>query len=411
MVDPDLTVVVLAHDRPRSLRRLLDSLARAECGPRTPLVISIDPGGVNLEEVSAVARGFGSWPGPVEVRIAEEPLGLVGHFIGAGSMTSEVGPVVLLEDDLVVGPGFALWAAAALGAYGGSPLVGGVSLNSLWFHGIRHLPFETLLDGSDAFAVSVAWFHGLVLHPRWWAEFRDWSDRESGAPGMAGRGGPGESSPVDLPGVFSEFAPDEWFPTMTRWLVDSGRTFVFPRWSHATNHGDVGAHFDHPTDWFQTPLAESCPDPRLPEEGAWVGYDAWQEIQLESLFRRVPSLAERTGGDLTMDLWALRERSDVSTEWIITTRGTANPECSWGASLRPLEANVIGGSAGGSIHLCRVDDVDWSPRGARVARRTLARHAAHGRPPSIREAVGNGVVDRLVGLRSRLVASGGGGDR
>ncbi len=407
MAEADLTVVVMAHDRPRSLDRLLRSLGRAECPAGTPLVISVDPGGPGLDGVLSVARRFDAWSGPVEIQVAEEPLGLVAHFTGVGSLTSEVGPVVILEDDLVVGPGFARWAVAALDAYGDSPRVGGISLNSLWFHGIRHLPFQPLLDGSDAFAVSVAWYHGMVVHPQWWSEYRQWADGESraGATGHSGHSGPSaRTGPPNgarsLPAVFSEFAPDEWFPTMTRWLVESGRTFIFPRWSHATNNGDPGTHFDRPTDWFQTPLVESCSEPRLPPDGGWVGYDAWQEIELESLFRRSPWLADRTAGDLTVDLWALRDRSEVTTEWILTTRRSSNPEFSWGAALRPLEANVIGGSEGDSIHLGRVDDIDWSSRGLREALRLLARHSAHGRRPSLREVLGSRISEGADALRS-----------
>ncbi|HEC10994.1 MAG TPA: hypothetical protein ENI86_15750 [Acidimicrobiales bacterium] len=392
MSDRDLTVVVLAHDRPRSLARLLDSLSRAGSDRRTPLVISVDPGGPNQADVTAVARRFSGWPGPTEVRIADRPLGLVGHFGRVGAMTSEIGPIVMLEDDLVVGPGFETWSRAALDAYGGSARVGGVSLNSLWFHGIRHLPFQPLVDGSDAFAVSVAWFHGVVMHPEWWASFERW--RDTGMPVV--RSNPG----WELPAVFDRFGPDEWFPTMTRWLAQSGRTFVFPRWSHATNHGDAGTHFDRATDWFQTPVAEACSGPRLPEEGTWVGYDAWQEIQLGSLLRRSARVAELTGGDLTVDLWALRTRAEVRTEWILTTRPASRSAGSWGESMRPLEANVIHDCAGGSVHLSRTDDVDWSSRGLRHANRTLARHAGHGRSPSVREALGARLATSLGALRS-----------
>ena len=105
-MNPGVTTVVVAHARPLALRRLLASLEAAQrlANATCPVVVSID--GTNAE-VIAEARSFKARaPAQLQVNIVvhEQGLGLRKHVLWCGDLTKEFGPILVLEDDLVVSP-------------------------------------------------------------------------------------------------------------------------------------------------------------------------------------------------------------------------------------------------------------------------------------------------------------------
>lgn len=366
-------VVVCAHDRPEALARLLASVAAAEVAPGTPLVISVDGGGTRSDSVRCVAHGA-SWPhGPVEV-IERDQLGLVAHHRACGDLVDDLGAIVLLEDDLVVGPWFLEFAAAALEATVDDDRIAGISLSAPRFDGFRHLPFEPLLDGSDGVYARVPWFHGMAWTPTQWRSHRS---------------GAGVDRSVALPAAYDALDGDdaEWFPDHVRALVATDRWYLLSRHAHAVNFGDPGVHFDRATDVFQQPLVGgSLGPPRLAalgDDGGAPRYDEYMEIDPRWLLARAPELP----ADLTVDLRAVRDLDSVSTEWMLTTRPSRRVERSWGAAMHPLEQNVLSDVAGADIVLSTVADVERGPRSDRTAAARVARHASHGRSPGLRAAL------------------------
>ena len=149
-------IVVVAYNRPASLRRLLDSLAGQHGAVDVPLVISIDAGGDQFAQVQAVAAQFDWAFGPKQVMVRERPYGLINHVFACGDLAEQFGSIILLEDDLVVSPMAYRYVADALDFYGDDPQIAGISLNALWFHGITHEPFSPYLDDGDVFFAELA---------------------------------------------------------------------------------------------------------------------------------------------------------------------------------------------------------------------------------------------------------------
>ena len=375
------TVVIAAHARPPSLARLLASLDRAHHDDKTDLVISID-GGAPLEtQVLDAARSF-HWPhGSCDV-VHRPRLGLVDHFLACGDLTEERGPIVLLEDDLVVGPGYHRWATLALACAEGQADVAGVCLSAPWFDGYRHLPFEPIDDGSSGFYAQVPWFHGMAWTPRQWKEYRAH---------VTPKGTP-------LHRHFDKLTSTEWFPEFTRYLVATNRYYLLPRVAHATNWCDPGEHFSRPSDFFQVPISLGTRPPLSPllVEEALAVYDDHMELDAERLKSLCPSLDRY---DLAVDLLGVRDLSRLDTEWVITTKPARRIERSWGATMRPLPMNLAYDVSGSDIHLAPTADVIAGPIAERRSRSVLVRHHHRGRSPGLRSVVSR----RIDGISRRWV--------
>jgi GT2 family glycosyltransferase len=93
-------IIILAYNRPTSLRRLLGSIELAEYPDGVKLIISLE-GGVS-NSVREIANNFVSKK--IAVSVVQHPtrLGLRKHVIACGDMALEQGSVIILEDDLIV---------------------------------------------------------------------------------------------------------------------------------------------------------------------------------------------------------------------------------------------------------------------------------------------------------------------
>lgn len=384
-------VVVLAYNRPRPLRRLLDSLLRAHYPPGepVPLVLSIDDAGsAAAAETLAIARQL-EWPfGRKTVIERLERLGVVGHFRAAGDLSRDYGDLVMLEDDLVVAPPFYDFATRVLDVYGGDERIAGCCLYGLWFNGFTREPFLPVADGSDVFFLRLPYTQGLCFSARQWAAFAGWSGTDTRGPR------PG------LHPAFERFGADEWFPALASYLAATGRFFCFPRVSLTVGWGDAGAHFDASTSWFQTPVQLAARRYELPRfDDALAVYDGFYELLADRLAMLAPAVAGRS---FDIDLNATKRRMDLQTDEVLTTRPVRRAGLSFGLEAYPPELNVIWGVPGHEISLAHRADVYWDAwAGTEAERRLHAYHRRRQRPSrrrALRFAVGR-LVQALRGWR------------
>ena len=356
-------------------------MCRAPVG--TELVISVDGGGARRDEMLSLASGFVWTHGPSKV-IERDDLGLVEHFRACGDLVDDLGAVVMLEDDLVVGPDFLVFAAAALEHTSCDDRVAGISLSTPRFDGFRHAPFQPMIDGTDGVYAKVPWFHGMAWTPDQWRSHRGGADAPL----------------VKLPRAFSALDDAEWFPEAVRSLVASDRWYLLARDAHVVNFGDAGVHFETPTTTFQRPLAQRAPS-HLEfadlDDGCVVPYDEYMEPDARWLAPMVDALNEL---EVTIDLRGTRGPGDFETEWVVTSRPCREAVHEWGSVMHPLEQNLLAGVSGTDLVLCRAADVADGPRADSVARRTVERHASHGRVAG----VGDALSGRLSSLRADVTS-------
>ena len=364
-------IVVCAYNRPSALQRLLGSLQGAHYPPDRPVAlhISIDRDETPaVREVLEVAQSF-DWPhGPKQVALQAQHLGLLKHFYASGELACRYGSIILLEDDLLVAAPFYDYAWQALDTYRDDRRIAGISLYSLWFNGYTHHPFIPLPDDSDIFFLQVPYTQGQAFTQRQWEAFTQW---QAESQHLSGR----------LPGLhemFLHFDAEDWFPMRARYLVDSGRYYVFPRQSLASGAGDAGTHFAQPSYFFQVPLQNYQRHFKFqPFDNAPAVYDAFFEILPERLKRLAPAFKDY---DICMDLNGTKARRDLSGKYVLTTRPARNAIRRFGRGMWPPEANLLYETPGDEIRLCAVEDLRWGSLAELAIRKANYEYATRHHP-------------------------------
>lgn len=343
MQDPAL--VVLAYDRPDSLRRVLGSIADANFGSRTrvPLVISIDHGGGN--EVLRVAESFEWRYGEKQVIVRPEKLGMREHSLRCGDLSLDFGAVIFLEDDSFVAPYFYQYALAAGDFFDSDPAIAGVSLYAQLFNEITGLSFSPLEDGKDTFFIQSACTWGVLWTGAQWQAFREWL-REYG------------SGPVTIedhvPELVASWPSTSWKKYLNKYLVMQDKYFVYPRHSVLTNFADVGSHNEATTFNFQVPLSlgsRSWAFVALQESLAI--YDAYFEIRSDCMKKLAPEIQSY---DFLVDLSGQRPLSDCA-ELVLTSKSCRGGLRTYGFRMAQLEQNIIFNIPGDFFTLARPDVV------------------------------------------------------
>ena len=160
------TIIIATYNRPNSLSRILKSIVKARyCNVKDiRLVISIDGGGDNFEEVCEIADKFDWKVGEKLVIKHEHNLGLRNHIIYCGDLSKEYGDIILLEDDLFVSPNFYLFATSSLNYYRGSKRIAGISLYAYEFNENAGLAFKPMKSGRILFLCKYHLLGGRLGH-------------------------------------------------------------------------------------------------------------------------------------------------------------------------------------------------------------------------------------------------------
>ncbi len=364
-------IVVNAYNRPAALARLLASLQQAAypTGEPVPLIISIDNGG--SAEVQQLARDC-AWPyGPKDVIQQVRHLGLVQHFFTCGDFTVRHEAIIYLEDDLTVSPAFYAYAAQALSFFQPDDRIAGLSLFGLWFNGYTQQPFVPLADGSDVFFVQVPYTQGLAFTRTQWGQFAAWRQSPLAA----------ATPTVPLHEAWSRFDDDDWFPLLARFVITTGRYFVFPCVSHSTGWGDAGVHYAQASRFFQVPLQRSKSSYafKVLNEADAV-YDSFFELQPDRLNRLTDRLC---GYDYAIDLYGIKSRANLRAEYALTSRPCRVPIASFGKTVWPIEMNIVAQVPGTEICLCRTEDIRWDRRSQLQLWRRNTEYFTRGRAPRL----------------------------
>ena len=378
MIKMPPAIVIPAYNRPHTLARLLASLKAANYPHdiNIPLIISIDPeNGVPNAGVREAAESFQWQYGPKEVVLHSNHLGLLNNFYFCGDLTRKFGSIIFLEDDSVVSPVFYYYAVQSLAYFEYDTRVTGISLYRYSFNGYSHYPFEPLADGSDVFFMQVSSIMGQVWNKRQWIEFEDWRITSSATkPNLNNR----------LHDVWSQFEADDHFPILTNYLVSTNRYFVFPRVSLTTGFGDAGTHFMNTTSYFQAPLLYGQTSFRLQGlDDSNSVYDSFMEIMPVCIKRLVPALH---GVEFEVNLNAVKKSHHLTAEYVVTTLPCRNPVKTYALAMRPPEANLIFGTEGTGVSLCRRSDILWDELSELKTRKRLYDYFTYGRRSGLRQS-------------------------
>lgn len=335
-MDANITpaIIIVAFNRPNSLKRLLSSLNRIH--PKViniQLIISIDYS-LNNEEVVLIAEEYKWKFGPKKVITHEERLGLRNHIIKCGDLSQDFGSVIILEDDLMVSPYFYNYAVDAIEFYQDDDLIGGISLYSQPYTESVKLPFIPLKEESDVYFMQIASSLGQAWTSKQWRNFREWYDTN-----------PEISTIEGLPIMIKRWPQTSWKKYYCAYLVEYNKYFVFPHLSYTTNFNDPGSNIVMKSYMGQTQISifNNKLNYKKLEDSLNV-YDAYSEIQPDRLKMLAPQLNIY---DFEVDIYGKKET--YKKEFVLTSRPSKNPIYSFEKSMKPHELNIIYNLSGNDI--------------------------------------------------------------
>ena len=325
------TIVIVAYNRPESLRRLLISLANANFEKaRVNLHISIDRGGEMFKEVLTVSESFSWLHGEKFVEPMRVNQGLKNHVILCASLTFKYGSIVLLEDDHIVSKGFYSYLMLSISRYKDDSKVAGISLYNYEYSEISRERFYPFIDGSDVYFIQWPSSRGLVLTKEQWQGFMEWyesPDRLS-------------IEYVNLPSSVRGWPESSWKKYHLAYLIEMNKHLVYPRMSLCTPVGDTGTHSIAGT----TPIIQSAllgSDSlawRLKSlDDSFSVYDSYFQPSPRLLNKLCPELYEY---DYTVDLQGNKDLDTVNSEYLLSIRKCSSPVRTFGWNLFPIEMNI-----------------------------------------------------------------------
>ena len=332
-------IVVVGYNRPDSLQRLLDSLNLANYQfDNIDLVISLDFCSGSLGGLTQkVAESFNWQHGKKRVILQTKNIGLRNHVLACGDLTKSYGAIILLEDDLSVGPDFYDFAKTALDFSDRQQSIGGVSLYNHKTNFLNQFPFEPVYDGYDNYYLQIASSWGQAwTHPQW-ISFRTWY----GEIEKSEQDNPASATVPDgtVPKAVMNWPPTSWLKYFIRYLVETDKFFLYPHHSHTTNHSDSGTHIDKPNNRWQVPLAVRNNSPRFssPADSLAV-YDSYFEILPKKLKQLAPILNEF---DFDVDLFGVKDPASFRQPYVLTSKKPSTHQLQFELVRKPIPVNFL----------------------------------------------------------------------
>lgn len=321
-------IITVGYNREDALKRLLESVNRAWFPSQDiPLIISLDKAKED-HGVMELAKEFSWEHGEKIIRTFETRQGLRKHILSCGDLTNEYGAVIVLEDDLVVSPGFYQYVTDALDYYQDREDIAGIALYSHEWNGYAGRFFQPIADSYDTYLGQFGISWGQCWTKKSWNKFKEWYNRREGNLGFN----------EQIPASINLWSEQSWGKYFNNYITEENKYYVIPRISLSTNCSEVGQHArefnnDHQVRLLHThnfkyrfaPMEEAC------------RYDIFFENQNLKSF--LPDEIQAAGVDI--DLNGTGRNTKGSRYLLSTLELPYQVISSFGIKLRPMDMNVI----------------------------------------------------------------------
>ena len=224
-----IAIIAVTYNRLNSLKRLLDSLEKADYQNESPtLIISIDKS--DTDSIEKFADCY-VWPvGEKIVSRHEKNMGLKSHMMSLGNWFDEFETLVILEDDIVVSPCFYAYARQSSDFYMSNDEVAGISLYGFSMNYHIGIPFAPMKNEYDGYFMNCAMSWGEIWMKPQWQDFYQWYlDHQD------------FNYEPHLPESICKW-DKSWLKYHTRYCIEQNKYFLHPYTSLSTNNGDTGTH-------------------------------------------------------------------------------------------------------------------------------------------------------------------------
>ncbi|MEM6893935.1 MAG: glycosyltransferase family A protein [Bacteroidota bacterium] len=332
-------IVVVAYNRPKSLSRLLESIAKASYpSHKINLIISIDFS-ENNQDVVRLAENFEWQHGKKKVLVQSVNLGLKKHILQCGDFTQTYGEIVILEDDLYVSPNFYDYTSQALRFSGDKDYVGGIALYNHKINVHTGEYFTALEDGFDNWYFQFACSWGQAWSANQWQGFKKWLTDHPNLP-----------KSDKIPKNVSNWSDKSWLKFYIAYLVDTNRYFLYPKVSLSTNFNDSGTHVSQDSTTYQVELFSAHEKEYKFSElkDSKARYDAFFESE---------SVQESLGYDMDtveVDLYGYKPMNGKQL-WLTSKQLNYKIVQRFTRSLKPIECNILANIPGNELFLYDIE--------------------------------------------------------
>lgn len=349
----ETAIVVIAYNRHNSLKRLLNSIGKADYpkGVQIPLIISIDRSDNNL--VKRVADDFQWIHGEKKVVLHEKNLGLKAHVLSCGEYVLTYGSAIILEDDLAVAPSFYYFAKSALKFCENKDHIAGISLYNHKLNVHVREPFSAIEDGYDNYYFQFAQSWGQAFSASQWQSFMDWNELHKEEAVLAD----------NVPPNVSSWSDKSWLKYHIKYVIDTNRFFLYPTLSLTTNFSDTGTHATRSVNDLQVELAGHYREGKqylfseLQETNAV--YDAYFEnMVLRSQLAAKLGVEEKS---VVIDLYGYKGKPEKGY-YLCAQSLPYRIVRSYRRALRPMDANVFRGIEGEELFLYDLSKEGEAPK-------------------------------------------------
>lgn len=234
----DIAIVVVAFNRDKSLKRLLNSLNALNVSKddEVPLYISIDRAKEeNLENKSVlkIANEFKWKFGEKVVDYKAENMGLRKHILECGKLTNKYENIIVLEDDIVVSPLMYKYAKQVIDYYKGEEKIAGFGVYSFQRNPVNNLPFYPINNGDDVYFMQYACSWGQIWTRDRWNDFYDWYKKNKDVD---------FSNNLNIPKYINSWGENSWLKFHIIYTILNNKFFVYPYIGLTTNFTDTGTH-------------------------------------------------------------------------------------------------------------------------------------------------------------------------
>jgi len=337
-------IVVVTYNRTESLKRLLNSIDRADYTgyENVPLVISVDKS--DRSEVLDLATSFVWKHGSKEIIEHKTNLGLRKHIISCGDLSDQYEAVIVLEDDLLVSPAFYDYAVQAMNFYADADEIGGIGLYSYNYNDWVRLPFIPLDDGFDNYFFQCATSWGQLWTRNQWHGFKQWYETNSHVL---------FEHDQSLPNSVKKWPQSSWKKYFVAYLVYENKFFVYSRTALVTTFSTIGTHVKNVTMEYQVPLLLQKKKFRFSRlEKSLSVYDVFYEILPKCLKTLNPELEDL---DFECDFYGAKALETIKSKYLVSIRTCEKPIKSYSIHQLPQELNLVFDIAGDFFNLAEVD--------------------------------------------------------
>lgn len=320
-------LIVIGYNRVDCIARLLDSLNNAfYMNDKVDLIISIDNSG--RDDVEAYAQSFEWLHGEKIIRTFKERQGLRRHVLKCGAMVRNYDAIAVLEDDIVVAPGFYQYMKEAVEFYKNDDRIAGISLYNHLYNLNVNQNFIPAPSDSDVYFLQFAQSWGQIWMKDQWLEFEQWYNKNK--------------MPINetenLPKFITNWPETSWLKYHIKFCVEKNKYFVYPYNSLSTCFSDVGQHCKRKNTLLQVPISMD-----IKKEYKFVNLDNAKVIY--DVFFERKNIEEWLGlskGSLCVDLYGSKVKPDSSNISYMLTCKVLNYRIlkTYGLDLKPHENNI-----------------------------------------------------------------------